>query len=287
MTRLYTVCILILFFLAACSPEATTTDVDRPATEISRQVATEVSRRLTAMPTAPISNAGLTPTAVSIPPTSAPALTATLEPTATLSSTATKTPLPTDPKQTLGAPTWRDTFDSAANWYLYEDDHTKIELANGNLLLNAKNADGWSGWALSWPFLQDFYLETTMTPGDCTGLDRYGLVFRAQNPDEAYLFGVSCSENYSLRRWDGDLFTMVQIWTPSPAINSGPGQSNVIGILAQGETLAMYINGQFLGTVTDEADKEGSIGLFVGSVNTTGFQVAAKEVAYWELSTLD
>jgi hypothetical protein len=122
-----------------------------------------------------------------------------------------------------------------------------------------------------------------MIPGDCTGLDRYGLVFRAENPNEAYLFGLSCDGNYSLRRWDGDFFTMVHIWTPNQSINPGPGQTNQIGVLTQGETLAMYVNGQFLGTVEDDIYKEGSIGLFVGSVNTENFQVAATEIAFWEL----
>jgi hypothetical protein len=278
--------IVILLILAACSsesPVAVTPDPGEIATQVAQTVQAELTRialaaPTTAVPPSPTLEAQITATALPSP-TSTP----TLEPTVTLVPTATSIPLSTDPKQSLGPPDWQDTFKSAASWYLYEDEHTKFELEDENLLLTAKNADGWSGWALSWPILQDFYLEATMTAGECEGLDRYGLVFRAKNPNEGYLFGITCDSNYSLRKWDGERFTLVQIWTPSKAINVGPEQANRVGVMAQGKELAMYVNGQFLGVVVDESYAEGAIGLFVGSVNTPNFQVSAQEISYWEL----
>ena len=275
--------IFIIFFMAACTTAESTPPADIQATEISRQIATEVSRRLTAIPPATVNGTKQGPTEILATATLTASPSPTQEPTTTPVATRTATPFPTDPKQDLGNPTWQDTFADAANWYLYEDDHSKIELEDGNLLLNAKNPDGWSSWALTWPQLDDFYLEAVLTPGECTGLDRYGVVFRANSQDEAYLFGATCDGSYSLRKWDGNLFSMVQIWTPSPAVRSGAGQTNVIGILVQGDKMAMYINDQFLGVVSDTSIGAGAVGLFVGSVNTPNFQVAAQEIAFWDL----
>jgi hypothetical protein len=167
---------------------------------------------------------------------------------------------------------------------LFEDDHTKVSLQDDNLVMKAVNADGWSGWALSWPVIEDFYLEATYNPGDCTGLDRYGLIARAPDANHGYLFGLTCDGNYALRDWDGETFRMVKIWTPSAAIHQGPNQTNRLGLLADGDSLALFVNGERLAELEDSAYAKGAIGLFVGSVNTPGSTVTVSEIAYWDLS---
>ncbi len=271
----------LLFITSACSAAPPTLDPqEQLATEVSQRLATELSREATAQAQPTTTPTALPHTATPLP-TEAP--TATAEPTATPTETPTSTPLPSDPRQTLGAPTWRDTFQDAANWYLFEDDHTKVSLDDDALILKAKNADGWSGWALSWPVVENFYLEATFTPGDCTGLDRYGLIARAPDANHGYLFGATCDGNYALRDWDGETFRMLKIWTPSTAIHQGSGQTNRLGILADGDRLTLFVNGERLDEIEDGTYSKGAIGLFVGAVNTPGFAVAVSEAAYWDL----
>ncbi len=272
-----------MLITCACSSAPPTVDPqDQLATAVSQRVATELSREATAQAQATPIPATPPPTAVLLP-TEAP--TATPEPTATPTEPPTATPLPSDPRQTLGAPTWQDTFQTAANWSLFEDDHTKVGFQEDTLILSAKNADGWSGWALTWPVVENFYLEATFTPGDCTGLDRYGLIARAPDANHGYLFGATCDGNYALRDWDGEAFRMLKIWTPSAAIHQGPDQPNRLGLLADGDTLALFVNGERLAEIEDNTYAKGSIGLFVSAVNTPGFTVAVSEVAYWDLPT--
>ncbi len=280
MRSLYHQLLATCFLLAACAqPTSAPADESARATEISGLVAKELSERLTL----------LVPEAVT---TEEAALAAAAEPPAAALPTPTPTGPPTpasvsvseDPAQSLGLPNWRDPFDSSINWYLYEDDHTRVELQDGNLLLTALNPDGWSGWALSWPILSDFYLEATITPEACAGLDRYGLVFRSLEIDRAYLFGFTCDGSYALRLWDESRFIMLKNWTVSDAIHSEPGVANRIGVMAQADSLALYANGQLLTEVKDETLNEGAFGLFIGSVNTTMFKIRVEEISYWDLS---
>jgi hypothetical protein len=269
--------LVLTLLTAACSASPVLTpDPDR--------VATEVSRQLTALPSE-------TPILVQVPPTLEPAsptaepATATAAPTAT--ATATLTPTATvaagDPRQTLGSPTWSDSLEDGRNWGQYEDEHTRVEARDGELALTALNPDGWSGWSLSWPQLKNSYLEAAILPGACSGLDRYGVVVRAEGSDQAYLYGFTCDGRFSLRKWDGEEFTAVQDWIPSNAINTSPGATNRVGIMMRGDRYGLYANGSLLAEVVDQAYSEGTIGLFVASANTPAFTVRVQEVAYWDL----
>jgi len=231
------------------------------------------------------------PTAT-VAPTStlAPTLTETATPTAAVTATATLIPSPTqpstDPRLHLGSPTWQDTFDSAANWPLYDDEHIRFEIEDGLLRMTAFNPDSWDGWMLTWVNAGDVYLEMSATTGDCGGLDRYGLMLRSSSTDKGfvgYLFGLSCNGRYSLRIWNGEAYRTLVGWTQSDRIIQGARATNRIGIWAEGSHLRLYANGNLLTEITDDTYSTGLFGVFVGSANTSNFTVEAPEIAYWTL----
>ena len=215
--------------------------------------------------------------------TTEPTTTPTLEEPA---ETATPTSLPSDPRAALGDPDFLDNFQNGDNWSLYEDEHVLFRVADEALRMVAFNAESWDGFMLSWPQINDFYLEMAATTRDCSGLDRYGLVARSVRTDEGYagyLFGISCDGQYSLRIWDGEAFTRLIDWTASEHIQAGSNQSNRIGIMMEGENISLYANGNLIAELTDETFEDGRIGVFVGSANTEDFTVLVEEVAFWEL----
>jgi hypothetical protein len=165
---------------------------------------------------------------------------------------------------------------------LYEDEHTRVEARDSQLILTALEPDGWSGWTLSWPQFQDAYIEATTRSGACSGLDRHGLVFRAEGSDQAYLYGLSCDGRFSLRKWDGEGFIVLLDWVPDERIQIGEGAVNRLGIMLQGERMTMYINGNLLGEIRDDTYQEGTLGLFIASLNTEGYRVLVDEIAYWD-----
>ncbi len=211
---------------------------------------------------------------------------ATATPTATLTPTVTPTATlsDTDPALTLGTPDWVDNMDNGDNWPTGYNDYTSIEFNNGFMKLTAET--DLDGWRLSWPYLENFYLEGKFQSPDCEGTDHYGLMFRVPdnaNANKGYLFGITCDGKYSLRRWDGTTMHYPINWTASDLILKGKDVQNTLGVMAKGENLAFYINGKLVKEITDNGYLEGSFGVFVGSDNADdNVTVWVDQIRYWE-----
>lgn len=218
-------------------------------------------------------------------PEPSPALefTATTELPTSTSAAPSPTLASNDPRARLGEPDWRDTFNNANNWPLFEDEHVTFRLRNGGLQMLAKKPEKWDGWMLSWTTLFNFYLEVTAAPQNCSGADRYGLLARAPSAEEAYLFGFTCDGQYSLRKWNGERFSYLVDWTDSDLIQSGAGKTNRLGLMADGDQISLYANGEPLTEISDRSYADGAFGVFISSANTENFKVMVNEVAYWEL----
>ena len=282
--------LLVLILLASCS---TATKVPTPS---QSQIDTQVAIILTQAPTStrePTSVPTMVPvTTTPVPPV--PTATATAIPTA--APTATSTPVPptqvpptptvpaTDPKLSLGKPTWTDSFQTGKSFGLMDSDETLVEVRDGHLYLTAKNANGFHGWTMSYPKVQNFYLEATLKTGECSGKDRYGLVFRAPSFDKGYFFGVTCDGNFDFRRWDSDGFTGIVDWTKNSSIATGSNQVNRLGVMAKDNKFTFFVNGVQVGEATDDNFKDAGIfGMFIASANTVNFTVEADTIAYWKL----
>lgn len=186
----------------------------------------------------------------------------------------------------LGTPTWRDTFDSAANWYLLETENTLWNVKNGRLSMKASSAGNEDEWGISTkPALEDFLLEAVFITGDkCSGLDRYGVLVRSPDPNSGYVFGFSCDGRYRLYKWDGENYTAIQGWRQASSILTGPNQTNRLGFYTQGQSIKLYANGKLIAEFTDSTYDEGRFGLFIGSANTENLEIFVDEISYWILN---
>lgn len=186
----------------------------------------------------------------------------------------------------LGEPTLVDTFASTAAWYLVNTDAARFEPVAEGLRLTSLVSGGDDIWGLSaYGPLTDFYLEVEFQVGEaCAGLDRYGVIVRAPDPQGGYVFGFSCDGRYRLYSWDGEHFLSLQPWTTSAAIHAGAGQANRLGIWLQGQQIRLYANGQLLAETTADTFSQGYFGLFISAAQTPGFAVTARKVSYWDLA---
>jgi hypothetical protein len=291
--------ILPIFFLslAACKPI-----LNNPtATPSTDQIATQVSTLLTSMPSPtnlpqPQSTNTLVPTqspsSTEIASTPTLEVTPTLNPTATHTTVFTATPTstlavtatfsPGDPRLKLSNPTWQDTFKNDLNWPTGSDKYTSIEIKENTLNLTALTKT--DGWRLSYPSIQNFYLEATLKSDNCTASDHFGLIIRVpdkKTANQGYLFGITCDGQYSLRKWDGSKMTNLIKWTASSAINSGPGKTNHLGIMAVGDHFGVYVNGTLLAESRDSSYSEGAFGIFIGG-QTPNLIVTMTAIVYWE-----
>lgn len=186
----------------------------------------------------------------------------------------------------LGTATWTDNLDNADNWYLLDTPNTKFTQSDGKLVMTSINPGGGEEWGISdQPSMQDYYLQATFITGSaCSGLDRYGLLARAPDPNQGYVFEFSCDGHYRLYTWDGQNYNALQEWRTSSTILAGINQTNVMGIYMQGTTLRLYANGHKIAEFTDSKFDHGQFGLVIGSVNTHNFMVSVDQVAYWEFN---
>jgi hypothetical protein len=296
-SRILLTLLIAVLMLSACnlpaSPEPSPTGDQSAAYTAAAETIiaqlTEVAETLT--PT--ISGGDLpetTPTIIKSTPTEI--ISSPTEPASTATSPSTPSPSPTatlpagDPRTGLGDPEFYDTFASGESWPLYKDEHVSFEVKDSKLSMIAFNPDHYNGWMLTWPVIEHFYLEMTAKPKQCSGLDQYGMMSRATKTEKGYigyLFGVSCDGHYSLRKWNGEKYIPLVDWTESDHINAGANQTNRIGLMAEGDRLSMYANGQLLQEFSDNTYQLGRFGVFVGSANTPDFKTMVDEIAYWNI----
>jgi hypothetical protein len=278
----YSFLLLVLIALPACSMPLAPSVTLTPTTDA---VATQVSQLLTAQPTATQPETPTTVPTGTLPPTLTS--TPTGEPSATPAPNATPTLNPDDPRSTYGNPSWNDTLETAKNFYLYENDNTKIDSTPGSLVLTGKTPNGWIGWTLTYAQNPtNFYLEATFKTGDCADSDLYGMVFRASKENTGYYFGVTCDGQYNLHgrdfnnNEDAEIIALKQ----ASAIHSGANQTNRLGILAQGDRISLYANGTLLEEVTDSTYGSGYFGPFIAANHTANFTVNMDEIDLWKLN---
>ena len=116
----------------------------------------------------------------------------------------------------------------------------------------------------------------TMLQGDYAGI-----WFRYDKTQATrYLFFIAANGLTALVRDDNDVITLLAHDRP---VTLRPGhQTNLLAIVAIGDTLSMYVNNQFLGSVKDSSYQQGQVGVFAQGV-TGGFDVIVSNVRVWRL----
>lgn len=118
----------------------------------------------------------------------------------------------------------------------------------------------------------NFAVETEAQPTS-NGVTDYGVAFHISGPKDArsyYMFGLTTDgEYYVQERLDGEWVNDDPVsHTPSSAIKQGKAK-NTIGVIARGNTYALYINHVLVDTFTDDSlNGKGMVGIFAGSDKT-------------------
>ncbi|HEY4034112.1 MAG TPA: protein kinase [Ktedonobacteraceae bacterium] len=110
-----------------------------------------------------------------------------------------------------------------------------------------------------------FEVQMTINKGDCGGL-----AIRSQsNYANLYLFQVCQDGSYNFYKYTlNSTSSPTTLTRGNPlAIKEGVGQSNTIAVIANGSNIDLYINGQKVGSASDSAYSQGSIGLVASAYN--------------------
>ena len=203
-----------------------------------------------------------------------------------------------DPVATYGQPTFDDNMDGEnindwvipATGLLPDTDFIKIAETDAKFFVTGKET-GFSTWYFTWHSLSDFYLQSKINTGTCTGKDFYGLIIRGPQHGAGVAFGYvvafSCDGSVWVYRLDSASpyrATDLVSWTPSQYIVAGANKENVMGIKAVGDTLTIYANGHQIAQVTDSKYKSGRYGLFVSPDQTANYTYQVEHMSYWDLT---
>jgi hypothetical protein len=112
-----------------------------------------------------------------------------------------------------------------------------------------------------------------------------GLMFRLGSG--LYLFAISSEGVYLLVAGNANGFANNNVkllaGANSLAINTGLNQLNLLTVIARGSTVYLYINKQYLTSVSDSTSSAGAIGVMGEDLKGGSVDVAFSEIQVWKL----
>ncbi len=113
-----------------------------------------------------------------------------------------------------------------------------------------------------------------------------GIIFRAdEKTDQLYFFRVCQDGTEGLIKYvdntAGDATHLMDA-DNSSVVNTGVGQPNQLAVLAEGAAITLYVNGQPIGSVSDDTYARGQIALFADASNGST-EVVFSNVNIWDL----
>jgi hypothetical protein len=214
-----------------------------------------------------------------------------MNPTVSYTPTVTATAPATDPANKLGNPTGSDPMDSYQKWAWPTDSDAFLNVVFKDGFMQMTGLTSYAGWRLPLVSQQtNSYIELTVNTAACAEKDSYGIIFRIpvfKEPVQGYLYQVTCDGYYRLWKWDGKVqpngfATSLINWKQSTAINTGPNQTNRLGVMVVGNRIILYMNGTLLGETNDTSFPAGFFGVFVRSSRTEKYTVNFDMMKYWE-----
>lgn len=124
----------------------------------------------------------------------------------------------------------------------------------------------WLAWARPNERFEDVEIEVEARQVAGAADGNFGVLCRFRAPDNFYYFAISDDGYYAIMRVeDGDAEVLSGAgMLPSAAIQTG-GAVNTIRAVCEGNELMLYVNGERVARVSDDAFRRGDVGLAVGA----------------------
>lgn len=125
-----------------------------------------------------------------------------------------------------------------------------------------------------------YQVEMTIIKGD-----RGGLIFRSDKGNtKFYYFRVNQDGLYSLLVYVDTTGTNARILAhgSTPGFTTGLDQTNLVGVVARGDAISLYVNKQLVTSVTDSTYSSGAIGV-TADPNTNPTEVIYTNAKVWKL----
>ena len=110
-----------------------------------------------------------------------------------------------------------------------------------------------------------------------------GLILRANAPSGTfYYFRLDQGGHYQLLVYAGSTPAAILLQGRSSSFQTGPGQSNLLAVVATGDEMTLYVNQTFTAKVRDGTYSQGQIGV-AATADERPVEVVFSQARVWEL----
>lgn len=173
------------------------------------------------------------------------------------------------------------TADFTQGWPSVDDPTAKISIVNGQYAFAIGPFDG-RFFNTSTVDQGDLYAQVDAQILECSEGGVYGLLFRQSDAGNYYAFLLFCNNTYSvISRVNGSLRSSPIVTGDLSGADASGNHS--LGVLAQGDNLTFYLDGQQLATASDQRHTSGDVALYAASQSSNVMQVAFDNLKIWSL----
>jgi len=184
----------------------------------------------------------------------------------------------------LGPLVFSDDFSDPSVWQTAQSDQASAIVTANRLSLAVKQPHIGMVSLRSGPIVRDFYAEVTARPSLCLGKDDYGLIYRANSPNDYYRIGLTCDGTVRADRVRGGTATSMSSPAPSGDVPPGPPGEVRIGVWTSGPEMRVFLNGHYQFTVNDPLFSNGILGVFARSEGENAVTVTFSDLNVTEVS---
>jgi hypothetical protein len=164
-----------------------------------------------------------------------------------------------------GALLFEDTFDDASQWELARTDTHSAAINKNELTLAVSQPGGYVSSLRQDTDLDDYYAELTTSTSLCRGGDEYGLLLRVSDSGDFYRFSLTCNGYVRVDKYYNGRASSPLPLTQHGSVPPAAPSSTRLGVLAQGQDLEFFINGEWVYTLRDLSLPSGGLGVFIRS----------------------
>jgi hypothetical protein len=177
---------------------------------------------------------------------------------------------------------------SERGWGTTSTAESVIEIADRALSIRV-NSLNWLAWTLNQEirevvpenFLVEIDAEHVAGPVDAG----YGLVFGFQDAQNYYRFLITQNGYATLQQFVDGVGTDLVPWAETALVRSEAGSTNRLGLLVDDDQITLFVNGEYLATVTDAAAYGGAIGVIGATGDVGGLEIVFDNFDLWTLPT--
>jgi hypothetical protein len=165
---------------------------------------------------------------------------------------------------------------NTSNWQTEADDLGMTAVLSERMLIEISAHNTIQYTTLEDQTFGNFVMEVEATQLAGSLESSFGVLFRMQSPDQFYRFDITGDGHYTVERRnaDGTWTRFVEDWPLADSLKQGYNVTNLLRVLADGPTIAVYANGELLHQLSDTAYTEGGIALSGGTFGQAGLSVS-------------